>query len=97
MAVGRALRCDFNIHLFDPEELVGKGRTADQNFASKPHCANRPVIPELIENAQDSAQIEQRLGELTARKTIQVVDVRKLVETTVRQKLSRLTYVSLPL
>ncbi len=38
--MGRAMCCDFNIHLFDTKKLVGKRRTADGIFASKSRCPN---------------------------------------------------------
>ena len=38
LAVGCAVRCDFNIHLFDTKKLVGKQRTAEGIFASKSRC-----------------------------------------------------------
>jgi hypothetical protein len=37
------------------------------------------VGSELIENAQDKAQVEQLVREFTGRKDVQVVDVRKVV------------------
>ncbi len=37
------------------------------------------VSPELIDNAEDRTQLEQRLRTLTGRQAVQVLDVRKLV------------------
>jgi hypothetical protein len=37
------------------------------------------VGPELVENAQDNVQLEQRLREFTGRSNLRVVDVRKVV------------------
>jgi len=38
------------------------------------------ISPELIDNAQDKAEVEQRIRILTGRNEVQVVDVRKLVD-----------------
>ena len=39
------------------------------------------VSPELIDNVQDRALVEQRIRTLTGRSSVQVVDVRKVVDS----------------
>jgi hypothetical protein len=38
------------------------------------------VSPEVVENAQDNAQLEQRLRELPGRQNLRILNVRKLTD-----------------
>ena len=45
-----------------------------------PTASTLLVGPELIENAQDRGQVEQRVRAFTGRKDIKVVNVRKVID-----------------
>lgn len=54
-------------------------RTGSMGHQS-PAASTVLVGPELVENAQDTGQLERRLRTLTGRKDARVVNVRKLVD-----------------
>lgn len=62
-----------------PKGWWEKGERLGAAAHQSPTAQTLLVSPELVDNAQDRAQIEQRLRTLTGRADVQVVDVRKLV------------------
>lgn len=62
-----------------PKGWWEKGERLSASAHQNPTAQTVLVSPELVDNAQDRAQIEQRLRTLTGRPDVQVVDVRKLV------------------
>ena len=78
MAVGCAVCCDFNIHLFDTKKLVGKQRTTEGVLHQSPVASILLIDAQTVENAKDTQQLQQQLRTVTGRSDLQVLGVRKL-------------------